>query len=140
MILFFGRVNNRCSKCFVASGLRAPRGSAKERDHKKFLLYSLYAWGVPAIILAISLVMDLVPFIPDSFIKPGFGIKKCWFYGKHMCSVDYSVVAFLRAGLNGSLLAYSAGCILLWLASGGETWALTKNIEELPSTQLMLPC
>lgn len=66
----------------VFSGLRPPQGSAKERDHKKFMLYNVYAWGVPAVILAISLIMDLTPSIPDTFIKPGFGQVKCWFKGK----------------------------------------------------------
>ncbi|PSN52656.1 hypothetical protein C0J52_08807 [Blattella germanica] len=53
-------------------GLRPPQGSAMERDHKKFLFYSAYAWGVtePAATLAyfygpiaFVLVMNLALFL-----------------------------------------------------------------------------
>ncbi|XP_046681532.1 G-protein coupled receptor Mth2-like [Homalodisca vitripennis] len=64
---------------WVFSGLRPLRGSVKEREHKKFIMYSLYAWGCPLIILVITLIIELVPSIPDSFIKPEFGVIKCWF-------------------------------------------------------------
>ncbi|KAK7791058.1 hypothetical protein R5R35_007149 [Gryllus longicercus] len=61
------------------SGFRPMRGSVKEREHKKFIIYSLYCWGSPLIMLIICMVMDLHPDIPDSYIKPGFGELKCWF-------------------------------------------------------------
>ncbi|XP_046680949.1 G-protein coupled receptor Mth2-like isoform X2 [Homalodisca vitripennis] len=64
---------------WVFSGLRPLRGSVKEREHKKFILYSLYAWGCPLVIFVITLVIELVPSIPKSFIKPQFGVDKCWF-------------------------------------------------------------
>ncbi|XP_069703709.1 G-protein coupled receptor Mth2-like [Periplaneta americana] len=61
------------------SGLRPLRGSVKERERKKFLMYSVYAWGSPLIMLIVCLLMDLLPGIPDTYIKPEFGVKKCWF-------------------------------------------------------------
>uniref|UniRef100_A0A1B6EGM6 G-protein coupled receptors family 2 profile 2 domain-containing protein n=1 Tax=Clastoptera arizonana TaxID=38151 RepID=A0A1B6EGM6_9HEMI len=64
---------------WVFSGLRPLRGSVKEREHKKFIIYSIYAWGCPLIIFIITLVMQTVKEIPDTFIKPEFGLNKCWF-------------------------------------------------------------
>ncbi|KAJ4439887.1 hypothetical protein ANN_08016 [Periplaneta americana] len=61
------------------TGLRPLRGSVKERERKKFLMYSVYAWGSPLIMLIVCLLMDLLPGIPDTYIKPEFGVKKCWF-------------------------------------------------------------
>ncbi|XP_054290645.1 probable G-protein coupled receptor Mth-like 3 [Macrosteles quadrilineatus] len=61
------------------SGRRPARWGKKGMDHKKFLLYSLYAWGMPLVIVTISVAIDLAPSIPDSIIKPDFGKAKCWF-------------------------------------------------------------
>jgi hypothetical protein len=55
----------------------------KEREHKKFVMYSLYAWGSPFIMLLVCMAMDLVPGVPSEYIKPDFGAKKCWFSSKY---------------------------------------------------------
>lgn len=47
------------------------------------MFYSLYAWGSASILTGICLIMDLVPEIPDNFIKPRFGVGVCWFVGKY---------------------------------------------------------
>ncbi|XP_054276577.1 G-protein coupled receptor Mth2-like [Macrosteles quadrilineatus] len=53
---------------------------AQSRNYnKKFLYYSLYAWGVPMFIVGVSIAMDMIPGVPDTWIKPQFGKKKCWF-------------------------------------------------------------
>ncbi|PSN29392.1 G-protein coupled receptor Mth2 [Blattella germanica] len=44
-------------------------------------MYSCYAWGAPLVMLGVTLFMDLLPDIPDDFIKPEFGVEKCWFRG-----------------------------------------------------------
>lgn len=74
--------NNNNNNCLlnVSSGLRPLRGSVKEREHKKFIMYSVYALGCPFIIFIISVVMQFGD-IPDDFIKPNFGEDKCWFKG-----------------------------------------------------------
>ncbi|XP_071446664.1 G-protein coupled receptor Mth2-like [Hetaerina americana] len=68
--------------CLAFSGLRPLRGSLRERERKKFLIYSLYAWGCPLLILIVCIVMDYAPGIPDTYLKPRFGVQKCWFSGK----------------------------------------------------------
>lgn len=67
---------------FICSGLRPLQGSVKEREHKKFIFYSLYAWGGPLVIFAITICMELIPSIPDTYVKPHFGTEKCWFRGQ----------------------------------------------------------
>ncbi|XP_054276572.1 probable G-protein coupled receptor Mth-like 4 [Macrosteles quadrilineatus] len=49
------------------------------RQQRKFLYYSLYAWGVPMFIVGVSIAMDMIPGVPDTWIKPRFGEQKCWF-------------------------------------------------------------
>nr|CAD7404030.1 unnamed protein product [Timema poppensis] len=60
-------------------GILPPQGTVVERDRKKCIYYSLYAWGSTILISVISLIMEFTPGIPDTFLKPGFGKKTCWF-------------------------------------------------------------
>ncbi|KAJ6645899.1 putative G-protein coupled receptor Mth-like 1, partial [Pseudolycoriella hygida] len=42
----------------------------------------VYAWGVPLIICIVAIILDHLPKSPeDTFLRPRFGEKKCWFYG-----------------------------------------------------------
>ncbi|KAL1132465.1 hypothetical protein AAG570_010420 [Ranatra chinensis] len=62
------------------SGIRNLKGSAKERELKKFLLYALYAWGCPLILLVFTLIMDYSSILPASSpYKPDMGLKNCFF-------------------------------------------------------------
>nr|CAD7393942.1 unnamed protein product [Timema cristinae] len=60
-------------------GILPPQGTVVERDRKKCIYYSLYAWGSTILISVISLIMEFTPGIPDTFLKPEFGKKTCWF-------------------------------------------------------------
>lgn len=44
-----------------------------------FFYYSIWAWGVPAILILLSMTMDLSPTIPMTYVKPAFGSESCWF-------------------------------------------------------------
>uniref|UniRef100_A0AB38ZED9 Venom G-protein-like protein 1 n=1 Tax=Ectomocoris sp. TaxID=3104572 RepID=A0AB38ZED9_9HEMI len=49
-------------------------------ETRKLLLYSLYAWGFPLIILLITVAVDFTDFVPaTSPFKPKVGINKCFF-------------------------------------------------------------
>lgn len=50
----------------------------KRRERRRFLLYGLYAWGVPLILTGITAGMQFGD-LPAHIIKPGFGTKRCWF-------------------------------------------------------------
>ena len=63
-----------------------PRSSRQNgrRHHlgSRFVMYSIYAWGVPTLIVAVGQILDYSPNLPDSIIKPSFGVTHCWFIGE----------------------------------------------------------
>nr|CAD7459775.1 unnamed protein product [Timema tahoe] len=63
---------------WFSTGYRPLRGSVKEREFKKFVIYSCYAWGCSLLFLAVCLVIDFTPGVPDHILKPEFGTIKCW--------------------------------------------------------------
>ncbi|XP_067215970.1 G-protein coupled receptor Mth2-like isoform X2 [Linepithema humile] len=44
-----------------------------------FFYYSIWAWGTSAILILVSMAMDLNPTIPMTYVKPTFGADSCWF-------------------------------------------------------------
>nr|XP_021185461.1 G-protein coupled receptor Mth2 isoform X2 [Helicoverpa armigera] len=50
----------------------------KRRERRRFLLYGLYAWGVPLVLTGLTAAMQFSD-LPNHIIKPGFGTKRCWF-------------------------------------------------------------
>jgi len=51
----------------------------KKMERKFFFGYSVYAWCLPLVLVVVSMVFDLMPIIPSSYLKPNFGDNKCWF-------------------------------------------------------------
>ncbi|XP_076225665.1 G-protein coupled receptor Mth2 isoform X2 [Nomia melanderi] len=60
-------------------GFRSLQGSVKQRERKKFVIYSIYAWGSATILTCICILMEYLPNIPENFIRPQFGVGSCWF-------------------------------------------------------------
>ncbi|XP_076649672.1 G-protein coupled receptor Mth2 isoform X1 [Halictus rubicundus] len=60
-------------------GFRSLQGSVKQRERKKFVIYSIYAWGCASILTSVCAIMDFLPSVPDHFIRPQFGEQSCWF-------------------------------------------------------------
>lgn len=57
------------------------RSIGKSKDLRRFVIYSIYAWGIP---LLFTLMLYLIEFhsdFPDEW-KPQFGKRKSWFDGK----------------------------------------------------------
>ncbi|XP_055605584.1 G-protein coupled receptor Mth2-like [Uranotaenia lowii] len=54
---------------------RGVRG-AKGAERKRFLLYSLYAWGCPIVLVAVNLMMDYTELIPPQY-RPQVGFERC---------------------------------------------------------------
>lgn len=54
----------------------------KETARKTFRYYSWYAWGLPVLVVSVSMAIDSMPTIPSSYLKPNFGNNKCWFSSK----------------------------------------------------------
>ncbi|XP_032664923.1 G-protein coupled receptor Mth2-like [Odontomachus brunneus] len=53
-------------------------GNVKRREKKKFIMYSIYAWGCASILIIFCLIMDFVPGIPETLIRPEFGKVTYW--------------------------------------------------------------
>lgn len=95
------------------SGLRPPQGSALERDHKKFILYSIYAWGTSGILSVITATVEFVPGLAvGSPLKPNFGHRACWFEESDATlAYFYGPMAFLLLA-NLILFLYTAARII----------------------------
>lgn len=91
-------------------GFRSLQGSMKQRDRKKFIMYSMYAWGSASILTIICAIMDFVPSVPREFIRPEFGVQKCWFntetakalyfYGPMSITVVCNICLFISTALK----------------------------------------
>ncbi|KOC58935.1 G-protein coupled receptor Mth2, partial [Habropoda laboriosa] len=44
-----------------------------------FFWYSLWCWGPSVIFILVSMIMDLSPAIPATYVKQNFGKESCWF-------------------------------------------------------------
>ncbi|KAF5288084.1 hypothetical protein FQR65_LT12134 [Abscondita terminalis] len=62
------------------SGLRGFSGTRKQKENKRFILYSAYAWGVPLLLVIIVTSLTHSESIPiDAWYNPGIGEGRCWF-------------------------------------------------------------
>ena len=66
---------------FVSLRDLRPRKARNGRLTKRFIFYSLYAWGVPLVIVATGQILEKKKTADSNFITPGFGTLKCWFSG-----------------------------------------------------------
>lgn len=58
--------------------MRAVRGMSKDKETRRFIFYSLYAWGLPFVITLITFVVDYFRLF-DKMYLPNFGESSCWF-------------------------------------------------------------
>ncbi|KAF2885030.1 hypothetical protein ILUMI_21146 [Ignelater luminosus] len=81
------------------SGLRGFSGSRKEKERKRFLLYSGYAWGVPLLMVAIVVPLTLNDNLSsEAWYNPGIARGQCWFYeGVPKLVFFYGPIAILLA-------------------------------------------
>lgn len=60
-----------------------PTSLDKGQETYRLVLYELYAWGGPLIIVSVGAIMDQM--LMDSYpaiLRPNFGGRRCWFGGK----------------------------------------------------------
>ncbi|XP_066958716.1 uncharacterized protein [Macrobrachium rosenbergii] len=86
-----------------------PRSTIQGRRGLRFKCYSAYAWGIPFLITLATTILHYYPDYPDHVIlRPGFGVKSCWFYGDiERLTFFYVWVGVLFIG-NIFLLAHTA--------------------------------
>lgn len=68
------------------------RSVDSKKEKRRFFLYSLYAWGVPAIIVIVGQILDNVRGLPDWVVKPQFGLLKCFFSGKTRNQFNFHLI------------------------------------------------
>ncbi|XP_063973122.1 G-protein coupled receptor Mth2-like isoform X1 [Diachasmimorpha longicaudata] len=71
------------------------------KERRKFILYSLYAWGYPSLMTGICIVMDFEPNISNEITKPKFGERGCWF---QVLQNQYISTTLLRSQSSGTFL------------------------------------
>ncbi|XP_011636120.1 G-protein coupled receptor Mth2-like isoform X1 [Pogonomyrmex barbatus] len=91
-------------------GFRSLQGSVKQREKRKFVMYSIYAWGTASVFTIICAIMDFVPSVPKELIRPQFGELGCWFttdeakalyfYGPMTVTVICNICLFVSTALK----------------------------------------
>uniref|UniRef100_A0ABD2XQP8 Uncharacterized protein n=1 Tax=Trichogramma kaykai TaxID=54128 RepID=A0ABD2XQP8_9HYME len=60
-----------------------PANLEKGQEMIRLRFYSAYAWGGPLIVAGLAAFFDHLPETPgQTFLRPRFGEKQCWFYEK----------------------------------------------------------
>ncbi|KAK9504340.1 hypothetical protein O3M35_010695 [Rhynocoris fuscipes] len=103
---------------FSSVRLRGSRGG----DIRKLVFYSLYAWGMPLIILLITVTVDFSDLVPDnSPFKPKIGIQKCFFD-------DRSSAYMYFYGPMGVLICTN---LILFAITAYRIWRTSKETAAL---------
>lgn len=68
----------------------------KGQELVRLRIYQVYAWGVPLVIAGVAFILDNLPTNPsDTFLRPRFGEKRCWFFGKFTLASDFFYFKYL---------------------------------------------
>ncbi|KYM95159.1 putative G-protein coupled receptor Mth-like 1 [Cyphomyrmex costatus] len=70
---------------FVAFRDLRPVSLEKGQETLRLRVYACYAWGGPFLVAGLAALLDHLPPQPQyTFLRPRFGEKQCWFYGKFL--------------------------------------------------------
>ncbi|XP_046391559.1 probable G-protein coupled receptor Mth-like 3 [Ischnura elegans] len=125
MYITFSSGENFDALCFFSSllcltnGMRSMAGSNQEAENRKFVMYALYSWGIPSIILMITCIMEFGP-VPDYFLKPVFEFS-CWFEN------NSSEIVYFIAPV-GLIIACN---ILLFILTARKIYTLKRDTRVL---------
>jgi hypothetical protein len=59
-----------------------PTSLEKSQESCRLRIYHVWAWGVPLLIAIVAAILDQMP-SDEAILRPRFGEKRCWFYGKY---------------------------------------------------------
>lgn len=79
VLLCFFWLNVMCYD--IWSAFKRVQGSSMIGDKSKFLLYSLYAFGVPFMCTLFVIIMDNLSIVPE-YLRPGIGEDRCFLKSK----------------------------------------------------------
>ncbi|XP_072748825.1 probable G-protein coupled receptor Mth-like 10 isoform X1 [Anoplolepis gracilipes] len=78
--------------------------NAKRQEKKKLIMYSLYAYGGPFILVIFCGIMEFVPGLPKNLTRPEFDIGECWFHDG-MANLLYFYVIILISVISNVCLS-----------------------------------
>jgi len=122
----------------VWSTFRQLRGSTDtdirlRTQHRRFVYYNLYAWGSPAIISLVTIIVHLLPRASTChLITPGFSVEHC-FFSNNWAQLLYfhGIIAVLLAA---NLMFYLASAYALLFG----IWASSSDSSGRQNTRQML--
>ncbi|VVC86620.1 unnamed protein product [Leptidea sinapis] len=129
--LHTGKIGIAMDGCY-AIGIGYRGSSNKRRENKRFLLYAAYAWGVPAILTTITIVMQFSENISPGVITPGFGSRRCWFDDWLSELVYFFIPVFVLIICNVTLFTITAYRI----RSIKQETAILKGAESARSDKI----
>ncbi|CAB3363856.1 Hypothetical predicted protein [Cloeon dipterum] len=65
--------------CWMFNRVRTVRGSKADREHKKLIIYSIYAWGCSLLLLVICILVSMVANLQSFLPRPIFDENLCWY-------------------------------------------------------------
>lgn len=73
-------INQKTENISLASrSVHTSRGMRRTKEMRRFLLYCLYAWGVPTVLTVLTVIVDYFHLVPEKW-SPQMGAKNmCWF-------------------------------------------------------------
>lgn len=103
-------LNVMCIETYLLVRKHVEPGSSSLRiqPRRLFFYYSLWAWGPPAILILISVFVDLSPTIPMTYVKPNFGGYSCWFNSDREAMPYFYVPVSLPVCINLVLFGLTA--------------------------------
>lgn len=80
---------NRAPSSFFAFRDLRPVSLEKGQETLRLRVYACYAWGGPFLVAGLAALLDHLPPQPQyTYLRPRFGEKQCWFYGKFLPSAN----------------------------------------------------
>ncbi|XP_049946639.1 G-protein coupled receptor Mth2-like [Schistocerca serialis cubense] len=86
---------------------RLPYPEERPRQWRAWAGYSVFAWLAPALCLVVTLLADIQPSVPPSFVRPSLGTASCWFSNKDAALQYFYGPIGLLFLLNTGLFAVS---------------------------------
>ncbi|XP_055388156.1 G-protein coupled receptor Mth [Condylostylus longicornis] len=131
MMAAFSWMNIMCFDIWLTFGSTSrPRGNFGNQELKRFLMYSLYGWGMPILITLLTMSVTRFNLVSDD-LQPKFGEGRCWFQYAHS---KPHLVFFL--GPVGILFLFNLILFILTLKYCNQ---VKKDIQRMQSTNADKP-
>ena len=122
-ICAFCWMNTLAVGAFKKFCLKTTRG-IKDENSKQFLMYSLYSWGLPAVLIAVSIGCDRLALLPSGYFQEDL----CWINGGE--ALLYLFAIPLLALILVNLVCFSATVVSIWGTMNDST-ILNENKENM---------